>query len=84
MPVVLESLDYLSLPYNRDEEFEDEGTTFGDVGTSNMMTELTDILASLQVIDEEIDWKDITENLTWGVNDAHPIEDEAEVAMQMG
>ena len=48
------------------------------------MTELTGISASLQVINEEIMWQDIANNLTWGDDDDHPIEDETEEAMQMG
>ena len=77
-------LDSLSLPEDRDEEFEDVKTDLGKAGTSNGMTELTGILVSLQVIDEEIDWEDITENLTWGDNEDHLIDDEAEEAMHMG
>ena len=80
MSVVLESL---SLPEGRDEEFEDVETNLSEMGTLNAMTKLTEILTSFQVIDEEIDWEDITENLTLGDDADHPIEDEAEEAMQM-
>jgi hypothetical protein len=76
-------LDSLSLPECGDEEFEDVETKLGEVGTFNV-TELTGMFASLQVIEEEIDWEDIADNLTWGDDDDHPVEDEAEEAMQMG
>ena len=68
---------------DREEEFEDVKTDRGKAETSNAMTQLTGILASLQVIDDEIDWEDITENLTWGDNDDHLIDDTAEETMQM-
>ena len=73
--------DSLFLLEDREEEFEDVKTNLRKVGTSNAMTQLTGILASLQVIDEEIDWEDITENLTWGDNDDHLINDAAEDTM---
>ena len=76
-------LDSWSLPDGRDEEFEGVKTELFEVGKLNAMTELNGILASLQVIDEDIDWEDITDNLIWGDNDDYPIEDEADEAMQM-
>ena len=51
MSVVPDSLSHLE---DRYEEFEDVETDLGKAGTSNAMTKLTGILASLQVINEEI------------------------------
>ena len=45
------------------------------------MVELTTMLASLQVINEEVDWEDITDDFTLGNNDDHPFDDEEERAM---
>jgi hypothetical protein len=45
---------------------------------------LTGISTSLQGIDQGINWEEITDNLTWGDDDDHLIEDETEEAMQMG
>jgi hypothetical protein len=75
-------LDSLSLPGGRDEESEDEDNKHDESRTTNMaMVELTTIMASLQVINEEVDWEDIMDNLTWGNDEDHPSDDEEERAM---
>lgn len=48
-----------------------------------MMTKCTSSLVILQVIDEEIDWENIMDDLACGGFDDHPLEDDAEVSMQM-
>lgn len=63
----------LSPPEYQDEELEDQYTKSDKSRTTNIaMAKLAYMVASLQVFNAEINWDEITDDLTWSNDDANP------------
>jgi hypothetical protein len=75
-------LDSSFPPKKGDAEFQDDDTECNESRTTNTTTaNHTSMLASLRVINEKIDWENITNNLTWGDDDDQLSGDKEERAM---